>query len=170
MGWLASGNLNNADGDKPVFTGLVGIRGDFENPILIPAPDRAKALSDITIGSDRTVYSSDPLGGGVYAKRKEADKLQTFVAPGTFRSPQGLATSADNTKLYVSDYRYGIAVVDLETRDVSRLASDIPIILDGVDGLWRFGNELIAVQNGTSPMRISAFELSEDGMLSLIHI
>ena len=36
-------------------------------------------------------------------------------------------------------------------------------MLDGVDGLWRHSNELIAVQNGTSPMRISAFTLSEDG-------
>jgi hypothetical protein len=29
--------------------------------------------------------------------------------------------------------------------------------------LWLYGNQLIAVQNGTSPMRISAFRLSDDG-------
>jgi hypothetical protein len=115
------------------------------------------------------VYASDPQQGGVYSAGTTARQLAELIAPGTFRSPQGLATSADNTKLYVSDYRYGIAVIDLETREVSRLASNIPVILDGVDGLWRFGNELIAVQNGTSPMRISAFELSKDGMRVIGH-
>ena len=39
----------------------------------------------------------------------------------------------------------------------------ISAIIAGVDGLWLHEGELIAVQNGTSPMRISAFRLSDDG-------
>lgn len=35
--------------------------------------------------------------------------------------------------------------------------------------MWRYGSELIAVQNGTSSMRISAFELSEDGTRVIGH-
>lgn len=169
--WLASGNIDGSKKgplDKYDINGLVRLFYSEDTRNIIRAPAGVNP-SDLAVGPDSTLYTSDPLGGGVYFASMDDEELQTFVAPGTFRSPQGLATSADNTKLYVSDYRYGIAVIDLETREVSRLASDIPVILDGVDGLWRFGSELIAMQNGTSPMRISAFELSADGMRVVGH-
>lgn len=169
INWIASSNLDGSEGEEHLMTGLLGVADGLEPLAFALAPDGV-VISDLAIGVDGTVYASDPNAGGIYRKLAGTDaSLDEFIPPGTFRSPQGLATSADNSKLYVSDYRYGIAVVDLETRKVSRLASDIPVILDGVDGLWRYGNELIAVQNGTSPMRISAFELSEDGTQVISH-
>lgn len=163
MGWAASANLDESVDAEPAFTGLMGLRRDFQNPVLVPAPESAKAVSDLTIGPDSTVYASDPIGGGVYHKPIGAVELEELVAPGTLRSPQGLAVSADGAKLYVSDYRYGLAMVDLADGSVERLASDVPAILDGIDALWRHGDHLIAVQNGLSPMRIIALKLSEDG-------
>lgn len=163
MGWVASSNLDGSEDEEPLFHGLMGLRGDFSDPVLIPAPDGV-AVSDITIGRDATIYASDPIGGGVYRKPAGAATMETLVDRGTFRSPQGLALSEDGGRLYVSDYRYGVAIVDLVTREVTRLASDVPVVLDGVDGLWMHEQELIAVQNGTSPMRISAFRLSDDGL------
>lgn len=168
IGWLASANIDGSEDTEPAFTGLIGVTGDPEAMKFVPAPEGV-AVSDLAIGEDGIVYASDPLGGGLYRARPDAGALATLVPPVTFRSPQGIAVSADNQRLYVSDYRYGIAIVHLATREISRLASDIPVILDGVDGLWRYGNELIAVQNGTSPMRISAFELSDDGMRVVSH-
>lgn len=167
-GWVASANVDGSKDKQELFVGLIGLTGNLDDTLYIKAPEGV-TVSDLHLAADGALFTSDPLGGGVYFATFEDEALQTLVPPGTFRSPQGLATSADNTKLYVSDYRYGIAIIDLETRQVSRLASDIPVILDGVDGLWRYGNELIAVQNGTSPMRISAFELSENGMRVVGH-
>jgi hypothetical protein len=132
-------------------------------PTLVPAPDSV-SISDLASGADGTIYASDPINGGVYSKPRTAQELSTLVAPGTFRSPQGIAVSADAKRLYVSDYRYGLAVVDLVSGGVSRLVTDVPVALDGVDGRWLHEGELIAVQNGASPMRISAFALSQDGM------
>ena len=161
--FIASGRIDGSSGDWG-FSGLIGVDlSRMGDEFRIPAPDGV-SISDIVIAENKSVYASDPLHGGIYQSAHGAESLEELIAPGTFRSPQGLAVSEDNSRLYVSDYRYGIAIIDLETRKVSRLASDIPVILDGVDGMWRYGNELIAVQNGTSPMRISAFELSEDGM------
>jgi hypothetical protein len=169
MNWIASSNIDGSEDDEHVMEGLLGVLDGVQPTAFAQAPDGSK-ISDLAVALDGTIFASDPINGGIYAKLAGADaSLEEFVPPGTFRSPQGLATSADNTKLYVSDYRYGIAIVDLETREVSRLASDIPVILDGVDGLWRYGSELIAMQSGTSPMRISAFELSEDGMRVVGH-
>ena len=163
MGWAASSNLDGSEEDEPLFNGLVGLTGNRGESVLVPAPEGV-ALSDLSVGPDATVFASDPLNGGIYRKPPGTDaSLSALVEPGTFRSPQGSALSADGDRLYVSDYRYGLAFIDIESGAVSRLPSDVPVLLDGIDGLWRHENELIAVQNGTSPMRISAFTLSEDG-------
>jgi hypothetical protein len=160
--WLASSNIDGSTDDEPGFSGLIGFIADQGGPVFVPAP-AGVTLSDLAAGADGTIYASDPVGGGVYVKARGARELSPLVAPGTIRSPQGLAASADGTTLYVSDYRYGIAMIDPATRAVSRLVSDVPVVLDGVDGMWLHDGELIAVQNGTLPMKISAFALSGDG-------
>ncbi|WP_299192774.1 hypothetical protein [uncultured Erythrobacter sp.] len=162
IGWVASANLDDSEDGQELFTGLIALTGNPDNSPRVSAPEGA-ALSDLVWVGDGTVYASDPINGGVYAKPNGATELATLVPPGTFRSPQGSAVSEDGARLYISDYRYGLAIIDIASGEVSRLASDVPVLLDGVDGLWRHGEELIAVQNGTSPMRISAFTLSEDG-------
>ncbi len=166
--WVASGNIDGSERDDARFSGLISPGMGRGEDLRIAAPEGVRP-SDIHVLHDGTMFASDPMGGGIYIRNPGGETLETLIAPGTLRSPQGLATSEDGSKLYVSDYRYGLAIVDLETREVSRLTTDLSIILDGVDGLWRYGNELIAVQNGTSPMRISAFELSEDGLSIIGH-
>ena len=168
IGWVASANIDGSPDDPARFTGLIGLTGDSDVPLRIAAPPGA-AVSDLAIGPDGTVYASDPVGGGIYRARPDAPVMSVLVAPGALRSPQGLAVSADGQRLFVSDYRYGLAVVDLASGAVSRLASDVAAALDGIDGLWRLDDELIAVQNGTSPMRIIALRLSEDGTRIISH-
>ncbi|WP_301749366.1 hypothetical protein [uncultured Erythrobacter sp.] len=167
-GWIASGNIDGSPADPERFSGLIGLTGEPSEFRRIPAPEGV-AVSDLAVGLDGTVYASDPQGGGVYRARADAPALEPLIAPGILRSPQGLAVSADGARLYVSDYRYGLAVIDLANGALTRLSSDVPAALDGVDGLWLHGRELIAVQNGTSPMRISAFALSEDGTRIIGH-
>jgi hypothetical protein len=159
--WLGAGHIDGSEPDGS-FTGLVGLTRVGRGVIKIAAPEGV-SVSDIAVGGDGTVYGSDPIGGGVYFASPKAKQMQVLVPPGMFRSPQGLAVSKDGRLLYVSDYRYGIAIIDLESRSVSRLTTDLPLILDGIDGMWRYNKELVVVQNGTSPMRISAFELGKDG-------
>lgn len=168
MGWFASGNIDGSPDDPGRFTGVYGLTGDFEKLVRIPAP-AGVTVSDLTVGPDGTVYASDPVGGGIYRARSDAAVLSALVAPGTFRSPQGLAVSADGARLYVSDYRYGLAIIDLASGAVSRLASEVAVALDGIDGLWRHEGELVAVQNGTAPMRIVALRLSQDGTRIIGH-
>lgn len=167
--WMSSGAPDLITYDQSAFHGVFRIDVDSGEITKQLSAPRDGFPSDIAIGGVGCVFASDPFEGVVYSACQDDEQLHTLIPSGTFRSPQGLATSADNSKLYVSDYRYGVAIVDLESRKVSRLTSDIPVILDGVDGLWRYGDELIAVQNGTSPMRISAFKLSEDGMRVVGH-
>lgn len=161
MTWVASANLDSSEDPAPLFSGLIGLAKGHEAARYVAAPEGV-SLSDLSISGNDTVYASDPMGGGIYVK-PPGQGIGQLIAPGTFRSPQGTAVSEDGERLYVSDYRYGLAIVELEYGTVLRLASDVPVTLDGTDGLWLHEGELIAVQNGTSPMRISAFTLSEDG-------
>lgn len=170
--WVSAGSIGSPFAKNEPHSGLTTYCPDLLegcSTFSLRLSEDAASLNELVVVSDGTIFASDSLGGGIYRLATGDGPLEQFIAPGTFRSPQGLAVSADNTKLYVSDYRYGIAIIDLDTQEVFRLASDIPLILDGVDGLWRYDNELIAVQNGTSPMRISAFELSDDGMRVVTH-
>ncbi|MBA4046040.1 MAG: hypothetical protein C0471_16715 [Erythrobacter sp.] len=162
LGWIASGNLDGSEERDQGQSGLIRKVASRADTVMLAAPDGA-TLSDLAVGPDGAVYASDPMGGGIYTVAPDARQITELTAPGTFRSPQGLAVSEDGRLLYLSDYRYGLAMIDLATGAVSRLASDVPAALDGIDGLWRHGNQLIAVQNGTSPMRISTFTLSDDG-------
>lgn len=162
VGWASLSNMDGSEDDQSLFSGLVGMSPRGTSNHYVAAPEGV-SVSDITLGTNGEVYASDPLGGGVYRGSFELSALEVIVPPGTLRSPQGMAVSEDGRRLYVSDYRYGIAIVDLETREVSRLESDVPVMLDGVDGLELYEGELIAVQNGLSPIRISGFTLSEDG-------
>lgn len=161
--WVSSGNIDGSAKTEGAFSGLVRLFYSEDPRERIAMPAGANP-SDLTVGQDGTIFASDPIGGGVYLAAPNDTEMQALVPPGTFRSPQGLAASKDGGHLYVSDYRYGIAIIDLESREVSRLTTNLEIILDGVDGMWRYNNELIVVQNGTSPMRIAALELAEDGM------
>ncbi|MBX7526899.1 hypothetical protein [Qipengyuania vesicularis] len=165
--WVASGNIDGSKDEQTYFSGLLGSVPGSGDP-RVAAPEGV-TLSDLHAAADRTIFASDPLGGGVYKLGPNRERIEVVVKPGTFRSPQGLATSADGKRLYVSDYRYGIAIIDLASGTVSRLVAEIPAILDGADALFRRGNSLIAIQNGTSPMRISQFVLSDDGVRVIAH-
>jgi len=119
-----------------------------------PDPRRAHVLGDITVGADGTVYISDAASGAVYVATPGARALAVLVPPGTFTSPQTPALSADEKRLFVADYARGVAVIDLSSRGVSWLGHPGNVALAGTDGLYRVGNTLLAVQNGTTPNRV----------------
>ncbi|WP_271077728.1 hypothetical protein [Aurantiacibacter sp. MUD61] len=159
--WIGSGVVDQTPNPETAFRGIIALdRITLEERRRVPAPDGV-SISDIAVGPDGTVYGSDPVGGGVYMAALGDNAMQTFIAPGTFRSPQGIAVRPDNTALYISDYRYGLAQVMIRSRVAYRMRAAEPMLLDGVDGLWLRGNELIAVQNGLDPQRVTAFELGQ---------
>jgi len=119
-----------------------------------PDPRRAHVLGDMTVAGDGTVYVSDAVSGAVYVATPGARTLAVLVPPGTFTSPQTPALSPNEKRLFVPDYARGIAVVDLSTRAVQWLGHPGNVVLAGTDGLYRVGNTLLAVQNGTTPNRV----------------
>jgi hypothetical protein len=161
--WIASGALDQTPGRESAFRGLIGLDLDtLRVARRIPVPDGGSP-GDVGLGADGTVYASDPVGGAVYRAGPGDAALAVLVPAGRLRSPQGLAVAADGRRLYVADYAYGIGIVDLPSGRTRRLAARLPAMLDGIDGLVLHRGSLIAIQNGTNPMRILRLRLDRDG-------
>lgn len=147
-GWTAAYSGRSALLAYDLATGAV--RSRVEPP---PTPG-GHALGDMTLGADGTVYVSNAAQGTVYVLTPGATALAALVPAGTFRSPQTPALSADGRRLFVADYSRGVAAIDLAARRVAWLAHPGNVAMTGIDGLYRVGAALIAVQNGTTPERV----------------
>ena len=115
-------------------------------------------LGDMTLSPAGDVYIGDA-SGAVYMISHSRDVLELLVGPGEMVGPQTPALTPDGKRLFVADYARGIAIVDLASRAVSWLAGPKNLGAAGIDGLYLTGRELIAVQNGTSPMRMIRIQL-----------
>lgn len=127
---------------------------------------RNSALGDMTLTAGGEVLVSDGDGGGLYRLR-DGDAALRRIDGGEFISPQTPALHADGRHLFVPDYLRGIAVLDLTTGRVRWLAGTDKFALNGIDGLYYSHGRLLAVQNGTSPQRVVAFDV--DAALQAIH-
>jgi len=123
---------------------------------------RPSALGDMTLTSDGTVIVSDGQHGGVYRLRPGGDHLERLDA-GDFISPQTVAIAADGAHLIVPDYVRGLGVLATDTKRVTWLSMRDRYALDGIDGLYRSGNRLLAIQNGARPGRVMVFSMNTAG-------
>jgi hypothetical protein len=78
-----------------------------------------------------------------------------------FRSLQGQALSRDGRVLLVADYSHGLCAVRRATKEVSWLRSPRGACTLGLDGMARYGSDLIAIQNGFDPPRIVRVRIDE---------
>ncbi|MCJ8190103.1 SMP-30/gluconolactonase/LRE family protein [Sphingomicrobium aestuariivivum] len=159
--WVSFGRLGEED---EAFVGLAAYDLDSGRELARHAVPDAASLNDLTVARDGSVLASDSLGGGVYRLATGGAAIARVDVPGTFRSPQGIAVHPQGGFAYVSDYSYGIAILELATGVAKRLLAVDSQMLDGVDGLFfddRLG--LVAIQNGVRPHRIMILNLRTDG-------
>lgn len=159
--WIASGNFEQTPGEK-ANSALLGFdpeSGTIERRLFA---NGMTALGDVAVGIDGTIYVSDPEQGIIHYAAPRATGLRALVGPGVFRSPQGMVAVPYTDLLIVSDYRYGLAVLDTEDGRVRRITGGGGYLLDGIDALQLDGRSLLAVQNGHSPKRILRIDMNRD--------
>jgi hypothetical protein len=157
--WVASGIYAETPDPGTGARGIFGVDLRSGETFRKATPEGATP-GDIAIGPDGRLYASDALSGAIYSSSREIWQLWPLVEPGTFRSPQGIVPWDGG--LIVSDYAYGLAFVDRAGK-AWRMEADQPMILDGIDGMWRRGDTIVAVQNGMRPPRIVALAMARDG-------
>ena len=163
VAWVGTGRVEQTPAPQIAFTGLIAVSlKDGGERVRVAAPE-ARGLNDITAAPDGSVYASDSLGGGVYRLKPDADRIDQLIGPGRLQSPQGIAVDPVRQRLYIADYLYGIAIVDLAGGGIRQLSAPPTVMLDGTDGLLWDGDALIAIQNGGQPKRIVRLSLDADG-------
>jgi len=137
--------------------------GKITHRALLPADDREHVLGDVLLASDGALYTTDSLTGMVYRYRPDTQAFEPLVVEGALNSPQGLAFDRSQGGLYLADYTGGVYRLDFASGALTPLDAPADISLYGVDGLYRHGNSLIAIQNGLRPHRVVRWELNPDG-------
>jgi sugar lactone lactonase YvrE len=167
--WFASAAVPQlADvGEDEGQTGLFRLEvatGTITKEAVLPTYEPKQVLGDLVIADDNTIYTTDSLTGAVYRYYIDSNEFEVLVKRGILGSPQGLVLDDSGDYLYVADYIGGLYRVSVQ--DGSRVRLEVaPGITDyGIDGLYRYGDELIVIQNGVRPNRVAALKLSENGL------
>lgn len=132
--------------------------GRLVRHIDVPA---AQQLNDVTVAAGGRVFATDSGNGAVYEIPKEG-AVRVLVKPDQLRGSNGLAASPDATKLYVA-HSTGLAVIDISTGAMKRVANSTRENIAAIDGLYEFQGELIGVENSTNPGRVVVITLSKEG-------
>jgi DNA-binding beta-propeller fold protein YncE len=125
--------------------------------------DRKKHLfNDLFITKTGDAYITDSHAGAVYRVKNGSTNIEEFIAPGSMEYPNGITGSADETKIFISTgSARGIVSANLTTKEVVSVPSQRYFVL-GYDGLYRYKNSLIGIQNVLFPEAIHKLELNEE--------
>ena len=167
--WFASAAVPQlADvGDDEGKTGLFRFdvaSGVITKAAVLPQYEPKQVLGDLVIADDNTIYTTDSLTGAIYRYFIDSNEFDTLVERGKLGSPQGLVLDEGGGYLYVADYTGGLYRVSTQDGSLVRLHVAANVTDFGIDGLYRYGNELIAIQNGIRPHRVVALQLNENGL------
>ena len=139
-------------------------KGTISHRAVLPGSDEAQVLGDLVIAANGLIYATDSLTGVLYRFDPGDASFEHLVDRGVFGSPQGLVLDTTGQYLYVADYIGGLYRVTLAQGDVHKVRIQANVTDYGIDGLYRYGSELVAIQNGIQPNRVVALTLGEDGL------
>lgn len=134
--------------------------GHIEQRYLVSG--RGHALNDIAISADGDLFATDTPAGAIWKLPKGRDRLEPFLPERRFRFANGIAIAPDGSQLYASNYPDGITVVDLRTGAAQAIAHPAGVCLALMDGLYAYGDSLIAIQNSSMTPRVALLHLSSD--------
>ena len=136
--------------------------GALRRRVPLPEAGRHRLPGDLVIGRDGTWYVTDGLAARLYVLPVDGPP-RTIVSP-RFRSLQGLVLAEDERTLIVADYANGLLRVPLAGDDtVTAITDTAGRRLQGIDGLYRHGDALVATWNARRPGRVLRVTLSSDG-------
>jgi hypothetical protein len=126
---------------------------------LIPYDGGAHIPVAMTQAKDGTIYISDAMALGIY--RLAAGKVEPFFGSDSFTSLRGIALSKNDDFLYLSDYELGLYLLSIKDRQAGQISVGQEN-LGGVEGLYRFNDELLLLQTGTYPARLQRAVIGKD--------
>lgn len=121
--------------------------------------DGNHVFGDIYVTKNNKVFISDSDKPIIYTIENDALVIWLSLENTAFNL-QGITMNSEEDKLFVADYLKGIAVVKTADKEVNWLPFPKDATPKGIDGLVYANNNLFAVQNGVSPIRITQLQLN----------
>ncbi len=165
--YVGTTSLPSFKGFDPETFGRGGIAqfelstGKLRAKYALPFEAKARVISAMTVAPNGDVYAVEVLGNTVY-KLRSGTLAPLFNSP-EFSSLRGIAVTDDHKYLYLSDYENGLFIASLERNQIRALSAKNQN-LGGIDGLYAYRNQIIALQNGTSPTRVLRVLLGANGV------
>jgi sugar lactone lactonase YvrE len=167
--WVAAASVAQNEGARAGEGGRSALLGyDLRNGALrmrydTPPPTGGRALNDVTLGPDGSVYASDANEGSIFRLAAGASALHPVCAFGILKSPQGMVVNASGRRLLVADYAAGLITLDLTSCEIRQVAVPNGVTTLTMDGLAQLADgSFAATQNGIHPARLVHFRLSPD--------
>jgi len=166
--WFASAAVPQLAGvgEDEGKTGLFRLdpsSGEITRASILPQYSESQVLGDLIIADHNTLYATDSLTGAIYRYYIDSNEFETLVQRGKLGSPQGLVLDASGKLLYVADYTSGLYRVAVNGGSMEKVPLPADVSDYGIDGLYRYGDELIVIQNGSRPHKVVALQLGNDG-------
>lgn len=125
-----------------------------------PATKTNAVFGDLLLSSKGTILISDSQGNTIFTPDEKTQNLVPWFTSPELWSLQGIAFSDDEQYLFIADYVKGIFRLDVKTKNLIPIKTAHDISLKGIDGLLWYRTSLIAIQNGTDPMRTTLYHLN----------
>lgn len=116
----------------------------------------------LTVADIGHVFIGEGLRGQLF--RFDGQQIQPLLAEPKLGGIRGLALPGSGRVLYFADVDQGIFGLDLARSTAFDLKLPKNVTLSGVEGLYVYEDQLVAVQSGMSPRRVMRLKLTEDGM------
>lgn len=123
------------------------------------AEPSVEAFNDVTIAPNGDVYLSGTVLSVIPSGIGDVRTLET--AP-LLAGTNGIVVTPDGHTLFTSIYPLGLAAVDLASGTARILDAPSGETLYGIDGLYWYDGDLIAIQNGIDPWRLIRVALDAD--------
>jgi hypothetical protein len=161
--WVATSAVEEAITAPPDAHGRAAINGYrlSDGALVVHCPSPGPAVFGDLLPANDGVWVSDSMGRVLHLDPQGCHYVE-LVSRGLLVSPQGMAPAGPH-HLFVADYRGGIFRIRKSDGHSERLTTPPQVTTYGIDGLYRWGEWLVGVQNGLSPHRVIAFRISHDG-------
>jgi hypothetical protein len=125
----------------------------------LPGTDPLVNFGDLAIIDSHTIVASDSGTGAIWRFDTKTHRYTNVVPAGKFKNPQGLVPGHQVGTIYLADYPTGLWRVSFKDGSATQLAAPAGSEIRGIDGIYRYRNDLITIQNGTKTPRVLVIRL-----------
>ena len=167
--WIATGaapqyrNLRAADFGRTALIKLDLQTGELLGEYRVVPDGQPHLLGAMAQADDGTIFAADTLSPFVYRLRPQDERPTILFGNPVFTGLRGIALSSDQQRLYLSDYELGLFFFNLDDLNGFKIGTPDNLNAAGIDGLYRWNDSLVAVQNGVTPQRVMRLDMDASG-------